>query len=608
MAPGICQYSYRVLQKRFRHAFAGFSSSSIPMPPFSRYLRPRFKHQLLCHVVALTVLTAMSLKTIQLQYHSGLFLQSTSTQFDPHYKLFAQTAVEDFFASGDTVFPDTSAFTDDFENSRLLIDSIRLPPVFVSRLGAENRRQLIRRLTVNCNGKASYDCNPKIMVLDVQNGLGNRLRALASALEFVFNSRRLLVLVWTPDAHINVTFSQLFDPVVVRNLIVINSTIEWPVNPNDIDGALANHTVFRISDAHVSHQSMTYISLMEKDISFSRSISHNLNNIPSKNHVYIRTAYLLQSYRNGGPYRLVNTFLQALTPSPVVRKLVHRVEQHVGGENAIRQMIGVHIRSRSMRNDNAAVDYHCEYSIAGAARTDRYRSLSTPRHFIPEMISMRRKWPSIVDNSYTLVRRRNLEPVSKFIYLTNNQTANWSIINFINHAIENTRTVIWEAQDNTMGNSANRILVDLNISPRFYVATDSVTSIEALRANFKSDDLVVLPRNCDDRSADCIFYAFADMIVLSRTAAMIQSGWSSFSEVAGRLRARPVSLDPNKNEGYTVRISGFDFGQASTWTRLCDFIQRSLRDFMRPLANDGNATAQVRRIQICENRRQKMIP
>ncbi len=52
---------------------------------------------------------------------------------------------------------------------------------------------------------------PKLFI-DAQHGLGNRLRAIASAGAIATASRRELVIIWAPDAHCACRFEDLFEP------------------------------------------------------------------------------------------------------------------------------------------------------------------------------------------------------------------------------------------------------------------------------------------------------------------------------------------------------------------------------------------------------------
>ena len=50
----------------------------------------------------------------------------------------------------------------------------------------------------------------RYVVADVQKGLGNRLRALASAMSVAAATERRLMLVWVPDFHCNCSFASLY--------------------------------------------------------------------------------------------------------------------------------------------------------------------------------------------------------------------------------------------------------------------------------------------------------------------------------------------------------------------------------------------------------------
>ena len=50
----------------------------------------------------------------------------------------------------------------------------------------------------------------RYVLVDAKNGLGNRLRALASAMAFASRINRPLVLLWTPDLHCNCSFTSMF--------------------------------------------------------------------------------------------------------------------------------------------------------------------------------------------------------------------------------------------------------------------------------------------------------------------------------------------------------------------------------------------------------------
>ena len=51
----------------------------------------------------------------------------------------------------------------------------------------------------------------RYIIVDAKNGLGNRLRALASAMSVAQSLGRRVLLVWVPDLHLNCSFPALFD-------------------------------------------------------------------------------------------------------------------------------------------------------------------------------------------------------------------------------------------------------------------------------------------------------------------------------------------------------------------------------------------------------------
>jgi len=54
------------------------------------------------------------------------------------------------------------------------------------------------------------DSETKYVIVDVKNGLGNRLRALASAMSVAVVLNRPLLLIWVSDLHCNCSFRRLF--------------------------------------------------------------------------------------------------------------------------------------------------------------------------------------------------------------------------------------------------------------------------------------------------------------------------------------------------------------------------------------------------------------
>lgn len=466
----------------------------------------------------------------------------------PHVLAMASLAVEDqLHLSMDRL--DKDLFMDDYVNQKMLVQFTHFPPLFVSRLGKEGRRKLLRRLTLDSNGVVDFASMPKILVVDLQNGLGNRLRALGSALEFAFYTRRVLVVLWAPDAHTNATMADLFHEDVLDSLIVIEQAVNWPLDPDDVPD---NSSIGIMPKGNLDY--VTAVSYMQKDRMFKGGSMKSIRNVNGK-HMYIKTAYVLQGKIADG--NLINAFVQALKPAPAVAELVEQVEsnEHLEG------MVGVHIRARTIKNDNEKVDHECEYSVEGAKVTDRWREMSGLRQFIPEMRKMRSDWRHVVRRSYAMVE-----------------------------------------SGEEHGNAEGRVIIDLEKPPKFYVAADSVETLTALEKEFGPEEIVYLPRSCDDRGSECLLYAFADLIILSRTGAFLASGWSSFSEAASRMRKRFKGVDPNRSDGYVIRTSGIDFGTPSNWDWVVMQVGSIFR-WTKTEANHRKGISQAEMRKRCEGRR-----
>ena len=68
----------------------------------------------------------------------------------------------------------------------------------------------------------------------------------------------------------------------------------------------------------------------------------------------------------------------------------------------------------------------------------------------------------------------------------------------------------------------------------FFLAADDVAILTDAKKIY-GDRVIFIHRSCDDRGPDCLQYALADIICLSRTSYILGSFWSSFTEVAKRM-------------------------------------------------------------------------
>lgn len=223
-----------------------------------------------------------------------------------------------------------------------------VPWVFLGAMSDRVRRKLLRAL--------DHSTSKRVFFVHAQYGLGNRLRALGSAMAVSKVTGRVLVLIWEPDVHLNCTFNDLF----ANDLIVMEKLdMDWPPTAmHSNDRALASVDFFnfmRHLGAHV----------------------HNPNKVTvnprSGRHVYVKTAYVVRSVFTP---RIISstsaywrTMRETLVPVPEVMDWVQDP-----GLQDISNMIGVHIRSRTIENDIKGVSE--EFYGDGSRTTDYWRRLT----------------------------------------------------------------------------------------------------------------------------------------------------------------------------------------------------------------------------------------
>lgn len=137
------------------------------------------------------------------------------------------------------------------------------------------------------------------LFVDVQHGLSNRLRAMASAAGIAARTGRQLVVVWRPDHHCQARIGDLL-------------SYDGPVAEDE-----PSAQAFRAGAAEIYN----YMEI-EEGAAFQAPILPEGADHPGRD-IYVRSAYVLNSrYRDPAFER---RFLRALRPVPQVLELVNRV-------------------------------------------------------------------------------------------------------------------------------------------------------------------------------------------------------------------------------------------------------------------------------------------
>lgn len=359
------------------------------------------------------------------------------------------------------------------------------------------------------NSHPHFEARASVLFVHTQNGLGNRLRALASGLAIARATNRVPVVVWEKDAHLG---SHLHDilhvdwlgsdiqTVLYKDLIVMDTFPTWshvgrhamhwhPVNYMLKDGPTAKtNTLMNFqmpSDLGslknpkplLAQTLIAPASGADAQLRLTRRKHGEVASdvIDLKKHVYFKSAYVANALpKSLNSRQLLDQEMIGLTPSVGVRHIVQSINQ-----TRLSTSYGVHVRSRMLKNDNIRVNRLCEYTRLGAMTTDYWRSRSQPSVFSDKM----------------------------------------------------------------------RETLRTNPSATFFVATDDVRVMQTLRKQFPGR-IDSIERSCDGRDGSCVLYAMADLLCLSKTKGIFGSYWSSFSEAAGRLSG-----------GKSLVLSGRDFGK-----------------------------------------------
>lgn len=199
--------------------------------------------------------------------------------------------------------------------------------------------------------------------INAKNGLGNRLRAFASAYVIAMATKRELVLIWIPDNHCGAKFSDLFK---------INSVLSGvTVSDTDIDGL--NAEVIRydvLENEFLVKDRLVYNFMRESKDLYVDDTRHE--------DLYIVSACVLKNkYTN---WTKESAFLRKLD---VVDSIAKQIKTFKRIHN-MDQIIGVHIR---MGQPPATSDYEdtSKYSSQGKAALEIARGNSHWTVFLKEM-------------------------------------------------------------------------------------------------------------------------------------------------------------------------------------------------------------------------------
>ena len=185
----------------------------------------------------------------------------------------------------------------------------------------------------------------KKIIINVQYGLGNRLRALASAQLLAQKTGREFVLLWIPDIHCQARFSDLF----VNNLNVVDSH-------DKVD---------------IEHADMYNYMDSEEGSEKNKLINHD-----SPRDIYVKSAFVLNhKYAKTDD---INHLVSQLEPLQEIKDIVNQFN--------VKDAIGLHIREGGgQRANKDPWDSSDNWSEDGKKNLYYWREKSAPEVFVKEL-------------------------------------------------------------------------------------------------------------------------------------------------------------------------------------------------------------------------------
>jgi hypothetical protein len=233
----------------------------------------------------------------------------------------------------------------------------------------------------------------KLFVVDVQNGLGNRLRTMMSGVAFAHTFYRVPLIVWAPNPHCMAKFSDLFDVEQYPHVVLDEAIAPWPFKPNVFPG----FQIYNLLD----NEEESGIRAGVKFVSRSEMAPKNFVVRPLSNkHVYMRSPNVINS--DVVLRRWITKSFQSLVPVGEVRDMLKaQCPADVG------RRFGIHMRTKSLEQDIAGVDPGKEYTKRFMSGLAKYKSKSSNvTLFFEEMV---RTW--------------NENPTAKFVAASDSSEA-----------------------------------------------------------------------------------------------------------------------------------------------------------------------------------------
>ena len=232
-----------------------------------------------------------------------------------------------------------------------------------------------------------------IIIVNPYNGLGNKLRAIASAYSIAKTLKKTLIINWIPSVHCDCTFDDLF--VIPDDVLLYNKKLE------------ISEQLFDIYDC----------------VDFKNGTKNKYINTNTKKNIYIKSYEILN---NEHANKYVYEFIRSLIPIPKIQKIINSISIP---ENTI----AVHIRTLGGDIENTDdYDKLSNWTPNEQTKLKKYRSMSSVDNFIKCMEDKLK-----INNKQTFfIATDTKDNYQKIIELFGNETIKYISRNVFDRSLE----------------------------------------------------------------------------------------------------------------------------------------------------------------------------
>ncbi|GAB0497471.1 hypothetical protein MMPV_008804 [Pyropia vietnamensis] len=391
----------------------------------------------------------------------------------------------------------------------------------------------------------------KFLLIHVQHGLGNRLRALASAAAYASATGRVLLVAWGVDAHMRAAYTDLFAPVSGVHVLDPSYDPTWP----PAAAAVAVTATDRGSGGRAEDPAwagVTPASYMHGDTGPGAAPGAPLFDDPSS-HLYLRSAYVVEAPAHVW-WDAENAALRRLVPLPPISAAVTAIAASVPDGGGLGGVIGVHVRQRAPDGELREVDAPEVYGKEGVAALRRWRAAAAVSVFRAEMeardaavaAAAATAVPTFPPTHTSRIRSRRRVLLGKRSPLSSLSPSAAALPHWFVAADDPVVVATLAAAYPGRVSFATTIIDALpSATPTPIAITTPSTTTGTTTTPFgitptpttTSPFFSLCDPATDARSIGCVRRALVDLYALAETRELWGSGWSSFTEAALRLGA-----------------------------------------------------------------------